>query len=103
MADRKRKRQTDGEGRTLARRRLHVERPAQALDLGRNDVHADAAAGLLSDEAGGGEAGLENELHRILIAQRLLRADEAERDALVANRPQVHAAAVVGETYQNFR
>ena len=102
VTDRKRERQADRKAGTLACLRLHVQRAAQAFDFGCDHIHSDAAACLLRDESGGREAGLENELHRILIAQGLLGGDEAERDAFVADRAQIHAAAIVREPHQHF-
>src|SRR5262249_30895873 len=71
MADRESERQSNSECSALTELRLHMERAPQALDLGRHNIHADAAAGLLRDRSRSGEPGLEDELHGILIAQHL--------------------------------
>ncbi len=102
VTDRERQRQAHREHRALAGLALHVQCAAQALDLGCNHVHADAAAGLLGDRTRGGEPRLEDELHRILIAQGLPGRDEAERLTFVADRLQIHAAAVIGETHHDL-
>ena len=81
---------------------LHVQRAAELLDLGGHHVHADAAAGLLGDGAGGGEARLEDQLHRILVAERVALGDQAERERLVADGLQVHAGAVIGQAHHDL-
>src|SRR3984893_13214324 len=102
VADREREWQAAREHRALARLGLHVQRAAQALDLGGHDVHADAAARLLRDRAGGGEPRLEDQLNRILVAQGLSRADESQGLGLLADRAEIHADAVVGEAHHDL-
>jgi len=74
MTDRESKGQPDREYGALARLGLHVERATETLDLGGYNVHTDAAARLLGNRARGGKAGLEDELHRVLIAEDLSRS-----------------------------
>ena len=97
VADRERQRQADREARALARLAVHVQRAAELLDLGGDHVHADAAPGLLRQRAGGREPRLEHELHDIIVGQFLPGLDEPQRQALVADRAEVHAGAVVAD------
>ncbi len=96
LRDRQRERQADDETCAAPRRRLDEQSAAELLHLGGDDVHADAAAGRLRDGARGAEAGLEDELHRLLIRERVTRIHQAHRDGLVADRLDVDAGAVVG-------
>ena len=75
---------------------------AEPFDLGRDHIHADAPARLLSNRACGGEPGLEDELHRILIAQGLGRCDQAQSPPLVPDRLQVHSPAVVRQAHHDL-
>ena len=103
LADRERERQAHGELRALARPGLGVERAAELLDLGRDHVHADAAAGRLRHLAGGRESGLEDQLQRLLVRKLLLRRHQPERDRAVAHELEIHARAVVGDGDDDFR
>ncbi len=102
VADRQCKRQPNREDSAFAGFRLHVERAAKAFDLSRDDVHANAAARLLRDRACGGEPGLQNELHRVFVAQYLSLRDQTERRTLGANRVKVHAGAVIAQAHHHF-
>ena len=74
-----------------------MQRAAELLDLGRDHVHADAAAGLLRQRAGGGEARLEHQLHDVLIRSACSGRISPSASALGADRRQVHAGAVVAD------
>ena len=50
---------------------------AELVDVALDDVHADAAAGDVADDVGGGEAGREDEVEDALLGQLLVGADEA--------------------------
>ena len=83
--------------------RLHVQRAAELLDLAGDHVHADAAARQRAHRARGRETGLEHELHDVFVGQLLIGAHQAQRDALVADRLEIHAGAVVGNLDDDFR
>ncbi len=102
MTDRQRKRQPDREDSAFTGFRLHVERTAEAFDFSRNDVHANATARLLRDRSGGGESGLQDQLHRVFVAQDLSLRDQTERRTLGANRVEVHAGAVIAQAHHHF-
>ncbi len=74
-----------------------MQRAAELLDLGGHHVHADAATRVLREAAGGRKAGLEHQLHRIVVGDRLALADQAELEALAPDRGEIHAGAVVGD------
>ena len=73
MRDGERERQANRELHALARLRLREQRATELLDLVDHHVHADAAAGMLSDVARGAEARLENQLHRFFVGQHAAR------------------------------
>src|SRR5262249_30684073 len=85
-----------------ARLRLHVKGTTQTLDLGCDDVHANAATGLLSDGARSRETGLEDQLHCVLVAQALPRGNQSECRTLVANGLEIHAAPIVGQAHHDL-
>ena len=78
-----------------ARRGLDEQPAAELLDLGRDHVHADAAAGLLGEPVGGAEARLEDQLQRLLVGELLVRPQQAHLARLGADRRDVEAGAVV--------
>ena len=84
VADRHGQRRDDGQGqrhaqghaRALARRAVDLDDAADPLDVGADDVHADAAAGNRGDLLGGRQAGFEDQ------RQLLARASAAAASAL---------------------
>jgi hypothetical protein len=68
------------------------------VDIGLDDVHADAAAGDVGDFFGGGKSGKKNQVHAFALAhaRSLLRRDQSLFDCFAANSVAVETAAVVG-------
>ena len=97
----------DGEGErdldvdrgALAGGGLDVDQAAHPFDVGAHHVHADAAAGDVGQLLGGREAGVEDQLGGLLVADALgvRLAQQAERLGLAPDPLQVEAAAVVGD------
>ncbi|MEZ5284152.1 MAG: hypothetical protein R2712_04945 [Vicinamibacterales bacterium] len=83
--DGQRQRNLDLERRALAHDALDVHLPADALDVGLDDVHADAAARDVGDLLGRREARQEDELDQVVIAHtaRLVRGDQPALNRLV--------------------
>jgi hypothetical protein len=98
-------RRDDGQGqrdskshpRALARRAVHLDDSADALDVGTDDVHSDPAARNRRHFPGGGKAGLEHQ--RQLLARgelgRLLLVHDSGRDGLFDQPAAVDSAAVI--------
>ena len=103
VADGQRQRQADREARALARLAVHVQGAAEFLDLGGHHVHADAAAGLLRQRAGGREARLEHQLHDVVVGQRLVGRISPSARPLSRIAREVHARAVVADVDDDFR
>ena len=97
MGDRKRVRQTNQEPRALSRRRLDPHRATELLHLVVDDVHADAAPGRLCELAGRAEAGLQNQLHRLVVADLLPVGEQSLLQRLAPDRREIEPAAVVGD------
>src|SRR3954471_19730034 len=78
---------------------LDLDRAADGLDVGLDDVHADPAAGYVGDRCGRGETGQEDHLQDVLRAHPVERvgADQAALDGLGADLGRVDARAVVGD------
>jgi hypothetical protein len=96
LADGEGERQPDREARARARRRLDEKSAAELLDLGRDHVHAHAAARRLRDAARGAEPRLEDELHCLLVGELRVAVGETQCHGLLANQLDVDAGAVVG-------
>src|SRR5207253_2563031 len=62
-----------------------------------NNVHADAAARNFRDFSGGAEAGLENQVERVLVAHAFgfFRLDNSFFDRVGANQREIYSAAVI--------
>ena len=71
--DRQRQRQPDLRGRALAELGVQQHLAAQLADRGAHRVHADAAAGDVARDLGGGEAGVEEQLGGRLRVDRVDR------------------------------
>ncbi len=83
-----------GPGAQLA---LHVDGPADALDVGADHVHPDTAAGDVGDLSGGRDARSEDQVDRLTVAHRcrLVCGDQPVGDRLVADPGRIDAPAVV--------
>ena len=103
LRDRERERQADREARAAPGMRLDEEPTAQLLDLGRDDVHADAAAGLLRQALGRAEPGLEDELQRLLVGDRLVGPQQPEAPRLGADCGDVEPGAIVLDDDDDLR
>src|ERR1700733_15531716 len=79
-----------------------MKRAAETLDLRRDHVHADAAPRLLRDRGRSGEAGLEYELHGVLVGERLPGLEQPKGERLLTDRLQIHAGAVVAHPDHDF-
>src|SRR5690606_14825449 len=87
----------------VARVRFGHERAAELLDLGHDDIHADAAARMLRHRACRTETRFEDELQRLLVAQDTARRQQSARLGTFANRLDVDPAAVVLEHDHHLR
>src|SRR5438034_165300 len=69
----------------------------EAVHHGSNNVHADAAARNFRDFSGGAEAGLENQVERVLVAHAFgfFRLDNSFFDRVGANQREIYSAAVI--------
>src|SRR2546429_5248889 len=69
----------------------------EAVHHGANTVHADAAARNFRDFSGGAEAGLENQVERVLVAHAFgfFRLDNSFFDRVGANQREIYSAAVI--------
>ena len=108
--DRKGQRNLDRDRRALAECALQIDRAADLLDIGADDIHADAATGHARHLSGGREAGLEDVLIDLLIRHLrdlglgretvlqhlLLDIDRIEPFAVIADLDQDVAALVIG-------
>jgi hypothetical protein len=70
VGHRHRQRQRQADGRALAAHAAQFDAAVDALDRGAHHVHADAAARQVADLLGRAEAGQEDQLHRLVVAQR---------------------------------
>ena len=95
LRDRQRERQPDREARTVPRERLDEQSAAELLDLGRNDVHADAAPGLLRQAVCRAESGLQYQLQRLLVSELLALRQQPHLPRLRADGLHVQAGPVV--------
>ena len=96
--DRERHRQLQLKPRALARLGRDANGAAHLLDHVLHDVEADAAAGHVGDGGLHREAGQEQELEQLRLAQRARRVTggEVARDDGVAQLLEIDAAAIVG-------
>ncbi len=90
-------RQTHHEAGALPGPRVDGHRAAQLFDLAGHHVHAHAPAGQLGHLAGGGEAGVEDELLHFVVGQRGVLRHQTPFDGFAAYRVGVDAFAVVGQ------
>src|SRR5215470_13240206 len=97
--DGERERDLDAEERPGAAAALDVDEAADALDVGLDDVHADAASRDVGDRGRRRETGQEDEADQLALAHALgeLGGDEAAGDRLGADLLAVDAVAVVGD------
>ena len=95
--DRQRQRQPDGEGRSPAFVRNHLDAAAQGLDVASHHIHADAAPRKVGNLVGGGEAGLEDQVDDFAVAERGIGRDQLAFDGFGADALAIEAAAVVGD------
>ena len=97
--DGQRQRDLHLDGGARARAALDRHRAADLLDVGPHHVHADAAAGEVRHLVRRREAGQEDQVDQLALAQAvgLLGGDELGLDRLVADALRVDAAAVVGD------
>ena len=92
------------EPHALAAPGVDLDDAADPLDIGADDVHADAAAGNGGDLAGGRQAGGEDQRHLLLEREAVgaVGRDDAGADRLADQRVAVDAAAVVGHLDQDL-
>src|SRR5690606_36189010 len=92
----------DQEPRPAAFFRLDPERPAELLDLVVDDVHADAAPRGLRELSGRAEAGLQDQLLRLLRVDLLVLVQQTLLDRLATDRAQVQPGAVARDLDQDL-
>ncbi len=92
---RERQRQRQLNSHAAAAIRLERNAPADVLDIAANDVHADAAAGNVGDLFGGREAGQEDEIVDLIVAERSVGAHQSALARLVENALGIDTGAVV--------
>src|SRR6202000_2399681 len=102
LGHRERERQTQYEGGALALLRIDRERTAELLDLVGDHVHADTATGQLRNFAGGGEAGLGDQLQDLVVARVGFGAQQATLHTTFANGLAIQATAVVGYAHHHL-
>jgi hypothetical protein len=95
--DGQRERQFQQESGAFSRRGADLDAAAQFLDVAAHHVHADAAAGDVGHLRGGAEAGLEDEVVDLIVAEAVRRGDQALLDGLGDDLVAIQAAAVVGD------
>lgn len=79
-----------------------VDRAAERLDRALDHIHADPAAGQVRHLLRRREAGMEDELEQIMLADLLPGLDETRRLSLGTNLLMVDAAAVIGYLNNDF-
>ena len=89
----------DREGRAGADRGFEVDGAADRVDIGLDDVHADAAAGDAGDGIGGREAGAEDEFVDLRVGHsvEIGLAGEPGLGGLAADPVGVETAPVIGD------
>src|SRR6516165_5854818 len=77
----------------------------ESVHHGSNNVHADTAARNFRDFCGGTEAGLENQVERVLVAHAFgfLRLNYSFLDRVSANQREIDSAAVITDFDHHLR
>ena len=92
-------RHLEQEGGALAGKAAHADGALEAVHDRLDDIHADAASADLGDFAGGAQAGLEDEIEGVAVADPggLLGAEDGLGDSLLDDHREIDAVAVIAD------
>src|ERR1019366_9420547 len=90
-------RQFQQKGGACSHRGADLDAAAQHLDVATHHVHADATAGDVGYLRRGTEAGLEDEVVDFIVAEAVLRGDQAFLNGLFDNLRAIQTTAVIGD------